>query len=164
MASRELHVVTLRVLIMILSADMTMVQHLPMQVLRKVFPLVIREPCVPQQTSSERSYLAKYSPSLVRYFIEMPPQTRNKGTTWRHHSGCDQRGECRNLGRSSGKSFVRSEIGKHLVVSPSKSSLWRKSHRKPKAGKHKTGKHIKSKDIEDIGIYLAHFASPIFIC
>ena len=45
---------------MILSADMTMVQHLPMQVLRKVFPLVIREPCVPQQTSSERSYLAKY--------------------------------------------------------------------------------------------------------
>ena len=35
-------------------------QHLPMQVLRKVFPLVTREPCVPQQTSSERSYLAKY--------------------------------------------------------------------------------------------------------
>ena len=31
-----------------------------MQVLRKVFPLVTREPCVPQQTSSERSYLAKY--------------------------------------------------------------------------------------------------------
>ena len=45
---------------MILSADMTMVQHLPMQVLRKVFPLVTREPCVPQQTSSERSYLDTY--------------------------------------------------------------------------------------------------------
>ena len=60
MASRELHVVTLRALIMFLSADRTMGQHLPMQVLRKVFPLITREPCVPQQTSSERSYLAKY--------------------------------------------------------------------------------------------------------
>jgi len=64
----------------------------PMQVLRKVFPLVIREPCVPQQTSS---------------------QTRNKGTTLRLRSGCGQGGEYRNLGRSS------------------KSSLWRKSRRKP---------------------------------
>ena len=68
MASRELHVVTLRALIMILSADMTMVQHLPMQVSRKVFPLVIREPCVQQQTSSERSYLDKYSTPIHLVF------------------------------------------------------------------------------------------------
>ena len=73
MASRELHVVTLRALVMILSADMTtMVQHSPMRVLKKVFPLVIREPCVPQQTSSERWYLAKYFPltPIILYLLK----------------------------------------------------------------------------------------------
>lgn len=55
---------------MILSADMTMVQHLPMQVLRKVFPLVTREPCVLQQTSSERSYLAKYPHHLFSILLK----------------------------------------------------------------------------------------------
>ena len=70
MASRELHVVTLRALIMILSADMTMVQHLPMQVSRKVFPFAIRERYVPQQTSSERLYLAKYPRHLFSILLK----------------------------------------------------------------------------------------------
>ena len=55
---------------MILSADMTMVQHLPMQVLRKVFPLVTREPYVLQQTSSERSYLDKYPHHLFSILLK----------------------------------------------------------------------------------------------
>ena len=35
----------------------------------------------------------------------------------------------------AGKVFL-AEIGTHVVGSPSKSSLWRKSHRKPRTGNH----------------------------